>query len=39
MFTDRLRVEAHGLGLRVIEVDTGTTEKELAAQVAETFEL
>ena len=39
MFTNRLRVEAHGLGLRVIEVDTGTTEEELAAQVSETFEL
>lgn len=33
MFTDRLREEAKRLGLTVIEVDTGTTENQLAAHV------
>lgn len=33
MFTDRLRAEASGLGLRIIEVAAGMTEDDVAARV------
>jgi len=33
MFTERMREEADGLGLRVIEVDVTMTEDDLAGQV------
>ena len=39
MFTDRLREEATGLGLPVIDVDTTMTEDELTGRVARTFGL
>jgi hypothetical protein len=39
LFSNRLREEAGDLGLRVVDVDTGTTEAELAAQVGEAFGL
>jgi hypothetical protein len=39
MFTDRLREEATGLGLRIIEVDTAMTEEGLTDRVAEAFGL
>jgi 2-phosphoglycerate kinase len=39
MFTERVRAEAAGLGLRVIEVDTTLTEDELAGRVSEGFGL
>ena len=39
MFTDRLRGEARGLGLRVVEVDGTTTEDGLTGQVAEVLGL
>ena len=39
MFTERVRAEAAGLGLRVIEVDTTMTEDELAGRVSEAFGL
>lgn len=37
MFTERLYREASGLDLRVIEVDTATTEDELTERVTEAF--
>ncbi|MEV7094818.1 hypothetical protein AB0M80_18470 [Amycolatopsis sp. NPDC051045] len=37
MFTDRLRAETEALGLHAIELDTGTTEDELADRVARLF--
>ena len=39
MFTDRLRAEAAGLGLRVIEVNATMTEDDLAGQVTQAFGL
>ena len=39
MFTDRLRQEAAGLGLPVIDVDTTATEDDLAGRVARAFGL
>src|SRR5690242_8077370 len=39
MFTDRLREEATGLGLPVIDVDTTMTEDELTGRVARAFGL
>jgi hypothetical protein len=39
MFTERVRAEAAGLGLRVIEVDIPMTEEELAGRVSEAFGL
>ncbi|WP_260723221.1 AAA family ATPase [Dactylosporangium roseum] len=39
MFTDRLRVETRQLGLPAIEVDTTTTEGELAGRAAEALGL
>ena len=39
MFTERLREEAAGLGLRVIDVDVTMTEDDLAGQVARAFGL
>jgi hypothetical protein len=39
MFTDRLRAEAAGLGLRVIEVNATMTEDDLAGQVTRAFGL
>ena len=39
MFTDRLREEATGLGLPVIDVDTTMTEDDLAGRVARAFGL
>ena len=39
MFTQRLREEAAGLGLRVIEVDVTTTEDDLAGQVTQALGL
>jgi hypothetical protein len=39
MFTERLSREAESLGLRVIEVDTGMTEDDLAERVAGVLEL
>jgi 2-phosphoglycerate kinase len=39
MFTERLSGEAESLGLRVIEVDTGMTEDDLAERVAGVLEL
>ena len=39
MFTDRLRQEATGLGLPVIDVDTTVTEDDLAGRVARAFGL
>lgn len=39
LFTELLRTEAERLDLRVIDVDTQTTEGDLAARVAEAFEL
>jgi hypothetical protein len=39
MFTDRLRQEAAGLGLPVIDVDTTVTEDDLAGRVARAFGL
>lgn len=39
MFTDRLREEARGLGLSVIEVDPTMTEDDLAGRVAKAFGL
>ena len=39
MFTERLREEAAGLGLRVIEVDVTTTEDDLAGQVTQALGL
>lgn len=38
MFTDRLRVEVERLGLRAIEVDTGMSEDDLAAEVSAALE-
>ncbi|NUR73698.1 MAG: hypothetical protein HOU81_23025 [Hamadaea sp.] len=37
MFTERVRAEATGLGLRVIEVDGTATQNELVAEVASWF--
>jgi hypothetical protein len=39
MFTDRLREEATGLGLPVIDVDITMTEDELTGRVARAFGL
>jgi hypothetical protein len=39
MFTDRLRQEAHGLGLPVIEISTPMTEDDLAGRLTEAFGL
>jgi hypothetical protein len=39
MFTDRLRREAHCLGLPVIEISTAMTEDDLARRVTEAFGL
>jgi hypothetical protein len=39
MFTDRLREEATGLGLPVIDVDTTMTEDDLTGRVARAFGL
>ena len=39
MFTERLREEASGLALRVIDVDSTMTEDDLAARVTEAFGL
>ena len=39
MFTERLREEAAGLGLRVIDVDVTMTEDDLAGRVARAFGL
>jgi 2-phosphoglycerate kinase len=39
MFTERLRQQAERLDLRVIDVDTTTTEDDLAARVTEAFRL
>ena len=39
MFTERLRGEAAGLGLSVIEVDVTMTEDDLAGQVTLAFGL
>ena len=39
MFTERVREEAAGLGLRVIDVDVTMTEDDLAGQVARAFGL
>jgi 2-phosphoglycerate kinase len=39
LFTERLREEAAGLGLRVIEVDVTTTEDDLAGQVTQALRL
>ena len=39
MFTERLRAEATGLGLHVIEVDVTMTEDDLAGQVTQAFGL
>ena len=39
MFTDRLREEATGLGLTVIDVDTTMTEDDLAGRVTQALGL
>lgn len=39
LFTERLRDEVKGLDLRLVEVDTSTTEGDLAGRVAEAFGL
>jgi hypothetical protein len=39
MFTDRLREDARRLGLRVVEIDAGRSESEVAAQVNESLGL
>jgi hypothetical protein len=39
MFTDRLREEAAGLGLPVIDVDTTMTEDDLTRRVTRAFGL